>query len=342
MSIDLSLDRVKILLAHLPTYDRPTIHIAGTNGKGSTSALVSSILHTGGLSVGRFNSPHLVSVRDSISLDGLPVDELDYASAREEVMRADAEHGTHVTNFELLTCTALYVFQRAQVDVAVLEVGLGGRLDATNAIPDECVLVSALTAVDLDHQAFLGDTVEKIAKEKAAIARKGRPFVLGPQKHGEVLSVVKDVLAQVGADLVQAKTPAHREWDQIIDGQYSRKQDQSFWELPPQSITLEMSCFAAPLQAQLPLPGEHQLDNLGTAIEIINTLLTHPSCVRFTRSDIITPEIVVSGVKSTRWRGRLSFHKVPLDKLHLDKGRDLPSDGTLTVLADGAHNPASA
>ena len=181
MSIDLSLDRLRILISHMPPYTRPTCHIAGTNGKGSVSALVSSILQssTPPLKVGRYNSPHLASIYDCITIDNIPISLALYNAAHAEVTEKDLENGTRLSSFEILTLSALMVFEREKVDVAVVEVGMGGRLDATNIIPDRFILVSALTAVDLDHQFFLGDTVAKIAFEKAGIARKKRPFVLG-------------------------------------------------------------------------------------------------------------------------------------------------------------------
>ena len=183
MSIDLSLDRLRILISHLPPYTRPTCHIAGTNGKGSVSALLSTILQSlsSSLKVGRYNSPHLVSIYDCITIDNIPVSPASYNAAHAEVTEKDLEKGSKLSSFEILTLTALRVFEREKVDVAVVEVGMGGRLDATNIIPDNSILVSALTAVGLDHQFFLGDTVGKIAFEKAGIARKKTPFVLGFQ-----------------------------------------------------------------------------------------------------------------------------------------------------------------
>ncbi|KZV67110.1 Mur ligase [Peniophora sp. CONT] len=334
MSIDLSLDRIKHLLAHLPTYNRPTIHIAGTNGKGSVSALISSILRTAGLTVGRFNSPHLVSVRDGISIYNKPISEEEYAAARAEVERIDKECDAGASSFEILTSTALLAFQRAELDVVVLEVGLGGRLDATNAIPGGCVLVSAVTAVDLDHQAFLGNTVEAIAREKTAIARPGRPFVVGPQKHDSVLIVAKAVIAEAGSDFIAAVSARPREWDDSVDG--PRTDSSGFAEPLPQPVVLSMPCYSSPVNAQLPLFGAHQLDNLGTATTIISTLLTHPSCVsRLSLKQMLSPETISSGIRSTRWPGRLSYHKLPYSKLD-------GLDADTNVLVDGAHNAASA
>ena len=360
MSIDLSLDRLRILTSHLPPYTRPTCHIAGTNGKGSVSALVSTILQSSSpsLKVGRYNSPHLVSIYDCITIDNIPVSPASYNAAHTEVTEKDFEKGTKLTSFEILTLTALRVFEREQVDVAVVEVGMGGRLDATNIIPDHTILVSALTAVDLDHQFFLGDTVGKIAFEKAGIARKKRPFVLGFQNpaHAEqVVASVKKTVDEVEAVLIPAITVLKRDWDTTVDGpapELFSLLSQTSQSPPPQPVKISLPCFSSPLQALLPLYGAHQLDNLGTALTVINVLLTDPSCeeklirnstLRSTSvslKDIITLESVARGIKETKWPGRLSFHTV-----HLPLPSSTPNDTPpppFLVLADGAHNPASA
>ncbi|KAF8156068.1 Mur ligase [Crassisporium funariophilum] len=345
MSIDLSLDRLNILITHLPPYTRPTLHIAGTNGKGSVSALVSSILSSSSLTVGRYNSPHLLSPLDSISLSTHPgpVPLALYTAAREEVEAKDAEHGTRLSSFELLTLTALRVFEMEKVDVVVLEVGMGGRLDATNVVPDGTILVSALTAVDLDHQAFLGGTVGEIAREKAGIARRGRTVVLGRQGHGEeVVGAVKEVVSAAGAVLVSAIGVEKREWDESVDGPrpapFSLLTSSSDIRPPPQPIRALLPCFPDPLHALLPLHGAHQLDNASTALTVISTLLTDPTCQeifdstrRTSLKECITAESIARGVRETEWPGRLSFHRLALE-----------GEQAMQVLADGAHNPASA
>ncbi|KAJ6585194.1 Mur ligase [Mycena capillaripes] len=331
MSIDLALDRIQRLARYLPPYTRPTCHIAGTNGKGSVCALVSSMLSTSTppLSIGRFNSPHLVSVHDCIVINNQSVSSDVYDEARAEVERVDKEQSVGATNFELLTLTALLIFERAKVDVVVLEVGLGGRLDATNVISDECVLVSALTAVDLDHQAFLGNSVSAIAAEKAAIARKGTPFVLGGQAHPEVEKVVTDVVNAAGADLLYALPVLERSWDATVDGPAPPPFSLSatpFVPPPPLPVRFSMPCFEHPVFALLPLHGEHQLDNLALAVSVVSAVLMNPTWTtirgRFSNAGI------ARGIKSVQWPGRLSFH--PLNS------------PPLLVLADGAHNPASA
>ena len=355
MSIDLSLDRLRIIINHLPPYTRPTCHIAGTNGKGSVSALVSTILQSSSLKIGRYNSPHLASIYDCITINNIPVSPALYEAVHLEVTEKDHEKGTKLSSFEILTLTALQIFEKELVDVAVVEVGMGGRLDATNIIPDETILVSALTAVDLDHQFFLGDTVGKIAFEKAGIARKGRPFVLGfqnPAHAEEVKGSVKKVVDEVGAVLVPAITVLKRDWDTTVDGPTLEpfsllSSSQTFGSPPPHPIQFSLPCFPFPLQALLPLYGTHQLDNLGTALAVINAILTDPSCqgkligdsttTVGSLKDIITPESIARGIKDTKWPGRLSFHTVHLPPLP----NEAPPPSFL-LLADGAHNPASA
>ena len=342
LDMDLSLERIKVLLSHLPQYTLPTIHITGTNGKGSVSSFVASILQASGFTVGRFNSPHLISVLDSIIINGEPVASGLYNDSRRVVEDLNSGLGIGATSFELLTATALMSFESAKLDIVVLEVGMGGLTDATNAISDDSVLVSALTVVDLDHQKFLGDTVGAIARQKAGIARKGRPFVVGPQKYPDVVGSVRVEVEEVGADLVCAGPAVTRTWDEAVDGPDEPVASSSLPFRPAAAVrpvSLSLPCFPDPVLAQLPLHGDHQLDNLGVAANIISLLLTHPSCTRrlpFTSK--VTPGTVAAGVRSTSWVGRLSFHEVPLMKLGLPDAKD----GSLVVLVDGAHNPASA
>ncbi|KIY45190.1 Mur ligase [Fistulina hepatica ATCC 64428] len=313
MSIDLSLDRIRSFCQRVDPYTRPTIHIAGTNGKGSVAALVSSVLQVSGYRVGRYNSPHLIDVHDCITLNSVPISRGLYDTLRTEVERIDTECGTRLSSFELLTATALRTFEKEQVDIVVLEVGMGGRLDATNVIPDEVVLVSALTAVDLDHQKFLGSTVESIAFEKSSIARKGRPFVLGPQKHDDIQRVVAQVVRDVGGELVVA-APARS----------TARNNRIPFETAPQ-----------PIVAPLALHGDHQLDNAGLASTILQCLITHP-VPGFAPLDFnprLGPLSITRGFAEVRWPGRLTYHSIIFPGL---------SSGPIKILVDGAHNPASA
>ncbi|PSR71965.1 hypothetical protein PHLCEN_2v12175 [Hermanssonia centrifuga] len=349
MSIDLSLDRIEKLLSHLPPYTRPTCHIAGTNGKGSVSALVSSILQASSYRVGRFNSPHLVSIYDCITIDDQPISPDVYARVRKEVEAADKEHGIRTSSFELLTSTALMAFEQAQVDVAVVEVGMGGRLDATNVILDSCILVSALTAVDLDHQAFLGTIVSEIAKEKAAIARRGKPFVLGEQKYREVVDVVREVIGDVGGVVLQGLIPTKRKWDPSYDRPVAPETvllPSKLHQLPPQPVEVTIPAYTEALRALLPLQGNHQLANLGTALGIISALLTHsskrPEYQGLHIPAKVTPETILAGIRRTRWPGRLSLHTISLP-VQLPGNNDISTKThDALILVDGAHNPASS
>ncbi|THV05198.1 Mur ligase [Dendrothele bispora CBS 962.96] len=215
-----------------------------------------------------------------------------------------------------------------------MEVGMGGRLDATNVIPDNCIAVSALTAVDLDHQAFLGDTVSDITREKAAISRKGKPFVLGKQKHLEVERVCRQVVAEAGGVFLHAAEAVKREWDDSIDGPPPGPCSFlpfGFVRPPPQPVEVALPCFIDRICARLPLHGEHQLDNLGLAASIISVLASHPACSSLNLRGRISVDAVIRGIETTKWPGRLSFHTI-----------DCGEDKRLIVLADGAHNPASS
>jgi dihydrofolate synthase len=347
--MDLSLERIKVLLSCLPLYALPTIHITGTNGKGSVSSFVASILQTSGFTVGRFNSPHLISVLDSILINGKPVALDVYNSARQIVEDANSKLNIAATSFEVLTATALTLFQSAKLDIVVLEVGMGGRTDATNAVPDDCIFVSALTVVDLDHQKFLGDTVDRIAMEKAGIARKGRPFIVGPQKHPDVLVSVRTVVEGIGAKLVYAEPATTRTWEETVDGPLEPVV--GFGSTSPllvptataRPVSLSLPCFPHPIYTQLPLHGDHQLDNLGVAANIISSLLTDSYSIhQLPFQSNITPDTIAAGVRSTSWAGRLSFHDVPLSRLIPPRNETEDRNDSLVVLVDGAHNPASA
>ena len=208
MSISLGLERVTKLLSNIP-YTRPTIHVGGTNGKGSVSTLIESTLRESGRRTGKFTSPHLVYVRDTIyiCIDGNSLSTEGYDRISQHVYKLSDEYSIGASPFELLTATALCAFEEARVDVVVLEVGMGGRLDATNALRDDLILISVITAVDLDHQAFLGSTVREIALEKAGIIRHSRLVALGdqrPENARDVLSSVENVAVQKCATLIRA------------------------------------------------------------------------------------------------------------------------------------------
>ncbi|KAH6908430.1 folylpolyglutamate synthetase [Coprinopsis sp. MPI-PUGE-AT-0042] len=320
MSIDLSLDRLNTFFPLLPvTYKRPSIHIAGTNGKGSISAILTSIFLAVSppLRVGRYNSPHLTKVTDCITIDDQPVDDEIYLSTRSEVEALTRRSGIDLSPFEVLTVTALQIFEKLEVDLAVIEVGMGGRLDATNIIPDDAILVSALSTVDLDHQNFLGPTMEDIAREKAGIARPGKPFVFGHQQYSQVWPVVKEVLDARGG-VVKYPVPVIKR--RRLESASLRRNN---YQLPqPQLVQFVLpSIGPEPIDTSFTLGGDHQITNLSTALGVIESLSSFKS---------FSSAAIRDGIANVQWRGRLSWHTPNLgDLLH-------------PILVDGAHNPGSS
>ncbi|MFM1861861.1 MAG: hypothetical protein RLZ26_383 [Pseudomonadota bacterium] len=242
--IDLTLDRVWRLLAALGHPERalpPVIHVAGTNGKGSTQAMMRAGLEAAGRRVHAYTSPHLVRFHERIRLAGQLIDEAALAALLDE---AEAANGPDpITYFEITTCAALLGFARTPADTLLLEVGLGGRLDATNVIdrPALCVI----TPVSMDHEAYLGPTLGAIAGEKAGILKPAVRAVIGPQSPA-AMAVIEARAEAVGAPLFVA----NRDW------QARRERDRLIYEDDRGLLDL-------PLPA---LPGVHQIDNAGAAI----------------------------------------------------------------------------
>lgn len=198
--IDLSLDRVWRLLAQLGHPERalpPVIHVAGTNGKGSTVAFLRAMTEAAGRTAHVYTSPHLVRFRERIRLAGALMGEDALTDLLEEVERVNGAEA--ITFFEVTTCAAFLAYARTPADVLLLETGLGGRLDATNVV--ERPAATVLTPIDLDHQKFLGDTIAAIAGEKARIMRPGVPCVVARQP-AEALAVIETVAAELGAPLL--------------------------------------------------------------------------------------------------------------------------------------------
>jgi dihydrofolate synthase/folylpolyglutamate synthase len=246
-SIDLGLDRVGEVAAALSLLPvaYPVITVGGTNGKGSTVAHLAALLHALGVRAGAFTSPHLVNYNERIRIDGAAVRDAELTATFE---RIEAARGaTTLTFFEYNTLAALLIFAARRVDAAVLEVGLGGRLDATNIIDAD---VAVLCSVGLDHRDWLGDDLESIGREKAGIFRRGRPAVLGTC---EMPAAVFAALARSGAIAVVAE----RDFSWIIDGDSWRYQG------------IRERCAALPPSA---LPGSIQYRNAATAIAALEAL----------------------------------------------------------------------
>lgn len=272
--IKLGLETEAALLAGLgdPHERYPCLHIGGTNGKGSTAAIAAAVLQAAGYRVGLYTSPHLVEFRERIRVNGEPIAESVVAELTGRLREVTGDQAP--TFFEFTTAMAFAAFAQAGVEVAVVEVGLGGRFDATNVIVP---LAAAITNVSLDHQEHLGDTVGAIAFEKAGIVKPGTPLVTG-RLSPEAAEVVGGIAAargaswlRLGADvLVQGDSPSAFDYRGIA------------W------TWRGLSC---------PLAGRHQLDNAGCAIALLEAAAG--------RGLRVPPDAVVAGLGAVRWEGRL-------------------------------------
>ena len=242
--IDLTLDRVWRLLDALDHPERalpPVIHIAGTNGKGSTQAMIRAGFEAAGKSVHAYTSPHLARFHERIRLAGELITEPALAALLDECLAANGTDA--ITYFEITTCAALLAFARTPADFTLLEVGLGGRLDATNVVEKPALTI--ITPVSIDHQQYLGDTLAEIAGEKAGILKRGVPCVVGPQAP-EGMAVIEARAAKLGAPLF-----AHgQHWHAFSErGRLIYQDETGLLDLP------------------LPnLPGPHQIENAGAAL----------------------------------------------------------------------------
>ncbi|HEV2095704.1 MAG TPA: folylpolyglutamate synthase/dihydrofolate synthase family protein, partial [Chthoniobacterales bacterium] len=200
--IKLGLENIRRLLSELRLPDKRhrIVHVAGTNGKGSVCAMLASICGAAGLRTGLFTSPHLVTFRERIQADGEMISEEDVAAGLTSLRAHLRNWDPHPTFFEVATALALQHFANAHCDVVILETGLGGRLDATNAVHPA---VSVITPIDLDHQVWLGDTIEEIAAEKAGIIKRATPVVSAPQR-AEAERIIRERAAERSAPLTIA------------------------------------------------------------------------------------------------------------------------------------------
>lgn len=260
-----------------------TVVVAGTKGKGSTAAMIAAIAQASGLRVGLYTSPHLCSIRERIRVDGAMIAEDDFAALVAELMphiEAAGMAGVRRfrTFFEILTAMALQHFLRLGVDLAVLEVGLGGRLDATNVATP---LVSVITPISFDHTEVLGDTIPKIAREKAGIIKPHGLAVVAPQRP-EALAVIQEVCVQQGARLFDVAREVR--WQPLqCDWTGSRFDLQSAVRTYPALET--------------PLAGPHQILNAATAIATVEQLQAQGLA--------LSVEGIRQGVQQVQWEGRL-------------------------------------
>nr|WP_274944284.1 folylpolyglutamate synthase/dihydrofolate synthase family protein [Govania unica] len=307
--IDLSLDRLERLLTALGNPERklpPLFHVAGTNGKGSTVAYLRAMLEAAGYKVHVYTSPHLVRFAERIRLAGTLISDDALNALLEECEAANT--GDPITFFEITTAAAFLAFSRTPADVLLLEVGLGGRLDATNVI--QAPLVSVITPVSIDHVEFLGSNLVEIAAEKAGIAKSERPVVIAPQD-ADGLTAILEVAAEVDA------IPLVAGFDWHLDGQ-----DYRDWR---GSLNL-------PVPA---LPGAHQIQNAALAVAALRaqSLFTVPD------------EAIAKGLQSAVWPARMQDISVAADRapgtVWLDGGHNPAGAATIAALLAADPKPTA-
>jgi len=285
-----------------------SVLIAGTNGKGSTSATLASILRCAGYHCGLYTSPHLVRVNERIQIDGSPISDDDFARHYFRVddcarrLVDDGQLPGHPSFFEMLTALAFEAFAEAAVDIVVLEVGMGGRLDATNVVEP---MLSVITDISLDHMEWLGNTITEIAREKAGILRPGGVMVTLPQ-HPQANQAIGEVAVNLDVRGVNAA-----EFVPVpgTDSGHRSLEMRNRYELTVMGKHIEVDS---------PLAGAHQQRNIALAIATAIEL-------RNQNGYNITPKQIEEGIRDTRWPGRLERFSAP---------------GLADVLVDVAHNPA--
>ena len=301
IGIKLGLEQIRELLERLSRPDRafPSIIIAGTNGKGSVTAMVERGLRAAGMRTGRFTSPHLVDLEERFAISGAPISAATLDAAAARVLSAARSMTALPSFFEATTALALDVFQEARVDVAVLEVGLGGRLDATNAVEAAAV---AITSVDFDHEQYLGDTLEAIAREKAGVIKPGSFVVVG-RNPPEVMGIMEETARREGARLIRACDGVSVDL-RMDDGHAAGR------------LTTPVTTYE---QVRFSLAGRHQIDNGLTSIRLLEELAS-------TGTMNISAVAIRTAIEDVEWPARL-------ERLSI---------GGVDVLLDGAHNPAGA
>jgi dihydrofolate synthase / folylpolyglutamate synthase len=315
------LAHMRVLLQALDHPERhfPSVLIAGTNGKGSTAATLASILRASGLKTGLYTSPHLVRINERIRVNGEEISDDDFAFLQGEVDRVAeklverAVLPWHPSFFEMVTAIALEHFAREKIELAVLEVGMGGRLDATNVVEPR---VSVITDISLDHQRFLGNTVTEIAREKVGIIRAGGAVVTLPQQP-EANDVIGNTILQLGARAVNAVPyvpPVSPGSSQYLVRRSKQENSEYIYRYP-------LTLLGKQVLVETPLVGRHQLRNVALAIA---------AAVELDRQGFgsITPESIERGIRETRWPGR--FQAIAA------------RPGWPEMVIDVAHNPAGA
>lgn len=283
-SPDFHIKRTEMLMAGLgqPHRKVPAVHVAGSKGKGSTCAMIAAALTANGLRTGMFISPHLHRMTERFTVDGIPVSEAQFVSLFEriwpvaEAIRVRGDSGT-VSVFEFQTAMAFLHFAEVKADAMVIEVGLGGRLDSTNVLTPE---ISVITPIGFDHVAVLGNTLEKIAAEKAGIIKPGVPVVTAGQP-AEASEVIVSTASRLGAPLTDSGSV------EVVAAEPNGA--------GPQLVSFRSA--TASYDVRLPLLGEHQVYNARTAIAAVEKFSGH------TRK--LDPALVSRGISSVQWPGRV-------------------------------------
>ena len=314
------LAHMRVLLEALEHPERrfPAVLIAGTNGKGSTAATLASILQASGIQTGLYTSPHLVRINERVRINAEPISDDDFAGIHDLVDRtaerlvSENELPWHPSFFEMLTAIAFEYFARERVELAVLEVGMGGRLDATNVVEPR---VSVITDIDLDHQKFLGSTITEIAREKAGIIHPVGVVVTLPQTpaaNDVIGNAILDANAR-GVNAVPYVPPISPASEQYLVP--STQEKAGFVSRYP------LQLMGKEILVESPLVGRHQLRNVALAIATAEELAKQGFSG-------ITPDSISRGIRDTHWAGR--FQVVPATSSHPE------------VVFDVAHNPAGA
>jgi dihydrofolate synthase / folylpolyglutamate synthase len=324
------LAHMRVLLAALENPERrfPSVLIAGTNGKGSTAATLSSILRASGLRTGLYTSPHLLRINERIQIDGQEIADDRFALLHDLVDRTaerlveDGDLPWHPSFFEMLTAMAFEHFARSKVDLAVLEVGMGGRLDATNVVEPR---VSVITDISFDHQKFLGNTIAEIAREKAGIVHSHGVLVTLPQSPDANHVIGETVLEQnaraiSAAQYVPPVTPKAEKYTAKPLTAENAEADAENAEKPIAVARYPLQVMGKEIAIETSLVGRHQLRNVALAIAAAEEL--------HAQGFPVTAESIERGVREARWPGRFQV-------VHAREARP-------EIVLDVAHNPAGA
>jgi len=327
------LAHMRILLGAMGHPERrfPSVLIAGTNGKGSTAATLASIFTASGLKTGLYTSPHLVRINERIRINGAEIADDDFALLHELVDKTAerlVEEGDlpwHPSFFEMLTAIAFECFAQNKIEIAVLEVGMGGRLDATNVVEPR---LSVITDISLDHQKFLGDTVTAIAREKAGIIRRDGVVVTLPQQP-QANDVIGNTILDLNARAVSAVpfvppvSPGSAEYLTPTDGKSPTAEAAKFAEKNSAGQPISrypLQVLGKQIRVETPLVGRHQLRNIALSIAAAEELAQ--------QGFPISAETIERGIRETRWPGRFQVVKAGVH--------------TPEYVFDVAHNPAGA